>query len=76
MADYVTASELGEYVYCKRAWWLHQHRFTGENAQMLAGIKAHNQLYSQLRFSQFIKTIAIILLVIGISLVVLVFLLK
>lgn len=24
MAKYTTASELGEYVYCRRAWWLHR----------------------------------------------------
>lgn len=24
MAKYTTASELAEYVYCRRAWWLHR----------------------------------------------------
>jgi len=39
----VRASELGEYLYCRRAWWLHQVRgYASSEGQRLAeGTAAH-----------------------------------
>ena len=63
---YITASEIGEYVYCKRAWWL---RLGGEyqpTPAMVRGNAYHNALSYKLVLSTKLKIIA--LLLIGIAL--------
>lgn len=45
--DFITASEIAEYLYCHRAWWLKLKGFTNGNKENLAqGAIAHIQ-YSQ-----------------------------
>ncbi|MGI8961532.1 MAG: hypothetical protein ACR2IV_17580 [Bryobacteraceae bacterium] len=46
---YVTASELGEFVYCKRAWWLRFNGLTTKpSPNMIAGTAKHEQLVTHL----------------------------
>lgn len=45
---HVTSSEIGDYVYCPRGWWLKQNRAYITTPQMLRGTKAHNHLSFQL----------------------------
>lgn len=45
--DFITASEIAEYLYCNRAWWLKLKGFTNGNIENLAqGTTSHVQ-YSQ-----------------------------
>jgi CRISPR/Cas system-associated exonuclease Cas4 (RecB family) len=45
--DFITASEIAEYLYCHRAWWLKLKGFSNENKEnLLQGATAHVQ-YSQ-----------------------------
>jgi CRISPR/Cas system-associated exonuclease Cas4 (RecB family) len=45
--DFITASEIAEYLYCQRAWWLKLKGFANGNTENLAqGAAAHVQ-YSQ-----------------------------
>ena len=45
--DFITASEIAEYLYCHRAWWLKLKGFVSGNKDSLAqGATAHIQ-YSQ-----------------------------
>ena len=41
----VRASEIGEYIYCHRAWWLHQIQGleSANRAEMQAGVTRHQQ---------------------------------
>jgi hypothetical protein len=45
---HVTSSEIGEFVYCPRAWWLRQNRSVITTPQMLRGTATHNRLSFQL----------------------------
>jgi hypothetical protein len=45
--DFITASEIAEYLYCHRAWWLKLKGFNSSNIENLAqGVASHVQ-YSQ-----------------------------
>lgn len=46
--DYIAASEIGEYIYCKRAWWLRLHGLLGENDVMREGTFKHIKLADHL----------------------------
>jgi CRISPR/Cas system-associated exonuclease Cas4 (RecB family) len=40
----IRASEIGSYLYCRRAWWLRQQGFEpGNQAEMAAGSELHRQ---------------------------------
>lgn len=63
--NYITASEIGEYVYCKRAWWLRNQGLIETTPHMVRGSAAHNALAFKLNLSFKLKIIA--LLIIGIA---------
>ncbi len=47
--QYVTASEIGDFVYCKRAWWLRfNNLLPAHTEQMIKGASAHNALAQEL----------------------------
>ncbi len=64
---YVTASEIGEFVYCKRAWWL---RFTGKQAgnpaDLARGTLGHNKLFRKADILQRLKYFAVALIIISV----------
>jgi CRISPR/Cas system-associated exonuclease Cas4 (RecB family) len=63
---YVTASEIGEYVYCRRAWWLRASGIVKEQTtEMLEGTKKHNELSAKLESYTSYKRAALFLLVAG-----------
>lgn len=64
--NYTTASEIGEYVYCPRGWWLKLKGNNQTTSQMIRGIAHHESIFSRIEWSTRIKIIA--LLLIGISL--------
>ncbi len=70
--EYVTASELGTYIYCKRGWWLSFHGKQETTAQMIEGTKQHNLLARLLRMNKKELTIALVLIAIGISILIIV----
>lgn len=41
---FVKASEIGEYIYCKRAWWQSFKGFSKENEAMRKGTLGHSKL--------------------------------
>lgn len=68
----ITASEIAQYVYCPRVWWLKNH-FTPETTpQMLRGVKFHDSLFKMLEFSWKLKVIGILLIGIGLLLIILI----
>jgi hypothetical protein len=55
----IRASELGTFLYCKRAWWYHQKGQIPANQQELAaGTKIHMQNSRQAIFSGCLRAIA------------------
>jgi CRISPR/Cas system-associated exonuclease Cas4 (RecB family) len=65
-ASFVKASEISEYIYCRRAWWL---RVSGvvrtQTPEMLEGGRKHNALSAKLSGYASFKRVAIILLAAG-----------
>lgn len=47
-SEYISASEIGDYVYCKRGWWLRQHGLLTPNFAMQQGEEKHESILSQL----------------------------
>ena len=43
--DYITASEIGEFLYCQRSWWYHKR---GEQSAQTAAIERGTQQHEQL----------------------------
>ena len=62
------ASEIGEYVFCHRAWWLHrvQGLESANRAQMQAGTAKHIEHGRAVRRADTMRRAAIILFVIAI----------
>jgi hypothetical protein len=66
----IRASELGEYRYCRRAWWLHQVcKIQPANlAAIAAGTGYHRQHGRRLRRATFVRRVAFGLLFVAIAL--------
>ena len=60
----IRASEIGEYVFCHRAWWLHQVQGeTSANTRELAeGTARHAQHGRQVGLATALRTLAVLLL--------------
>lgn len=61
----ITASEVADYVYCKRGWWLMSQGMLSQNTAMLDGTRAHDQLSLLLVRHKILSLIALILIGIG-----------
>lgn len=46
--EYITASEIGDYVYCKRGWWLRMQGLLPSTFALQEGTEKHDNLFSQL----------------------------
>lgn len=67
--EYVTASEIGDYVFCPRGWWLRYNNLLKTTDQMSDGTKAHDQIAKTLRGIDL--KILLTLITIGITLIIL-----
>lgn len=65
----VTASEIGDFVYCKRGWWLRSHDLLPTTETMLAGTEAHEKLSTALQTNR--RNIKLAWLVIAVAVVLL-----
>lgn len=70
-ADYVKASEIGEYVFCKRGWWLQFNGKLPTTQDMIQGTLAHEKLAQDLRGFDKKRVLAGLLIGIGIILLIL-----
>jgi CRISPR/Cas system-associated exonuclease Cas4 (RecB family) len=70
--EIIRASEVGEYVYCARAWWL--RRVAGEEPEgaerRQQGVLLHTRHGEAMRTSGLLMGLAIVLLLIGLLLIV------
>ena len=67
--DYVTASEIREYVYCKRAWWLKLNHSSLPSIEELEGNIQHDTLFNWINRNRKVTLLAFGLFVIGVVLV-------
>ena len=63
----IRASEIGEYVFCHRAWWLHQVQGeTSANTRALAdGTARHARHGRQVSLAAALRVLAVLLLLAG-----------
>jgi len=61
---WIRASEIGEYVYCRRSWWLRRVRAVASIhvAQMQAGTRYHQQHGRALEMSTWLRRLAYVIL--------------
>jgi len=71
MPPIVRASEIGSYLYCRRAWWYRKLGLESENqAEMASGTELHRQHGRRVIAAGFLQTAGFALLLVAILLVV------
>ena len=67
----IRSSEIGSYLYCKRAWWYARKGKTSENqAEMKAGTEMHEQHGREVVTSNLTRTLAVVFLLIALVMMV------
>ena len=62
-SDIVKASEIGDYIFCKRAWWLRfNEKITGSTEAMDLGTLRHNELAENIESHSIKKSFAFLLI--------------
>ncbi|HSW97340.1 MAG TPA: OadG family protein [Candidatus Saccharimonadales bacterium] len=73
--EYVTAGEIGDYIFCKRGWWLKCNNMLPDSSpRMDAGIQSHESVAKQLQHNKQNTKIALSLIGFGLVLVILIIL--
>jgi len=65
---YVSASEIGDFVYYKRGWWLRFNGLLQETEIMRAGTAAHEQLSTSLHTNKRNINLALIIIALAVIL--------
>ncbi|HET9914015.1 MAG TPA: hypothetical protein VFQ13_19130 [Anaerolineales bacterium] len=59
----IRSSDIGNYLYCRRAWWYRRQGFESENqAEMAAGTEIHRQHGRKVVASGLMRSLGLILL--------------
>jgi hypothetical protein len=56
---YISASEIGDFTYCKRGWWLRRQGLLKTNFAMQQGTDAHDSILKQLLRLKLLQNILI-----------------
>jgi CRISPR/Cas system-associated exonuclease Cas4 (RecB family) len=63
MPPLIRASEIGSYLYCRRAWWYRKQGMESENqAELATGTELHRQHGRKVLAAGLLRTIGVILL--------------
>lgn len=63
----IRASEVGSYLYCKRAWWYQLQGIESSNQTEMAGGSAYHQEHGRSMFiASFMRSLAWVLLAVGV----------
>ena len=67
----IRSSDIGSYLYCRRAWWFRKQGIESENqAELSAGTELHHQHGRQVLASTLNRTVGLILLMIALIILV------
>lgn len=67
----IRASEIGQWIYCHRAWWLARAGYANQNqTELQAGIVAHENHALEVARVHELRTLALYLLLLGILLII------
>ena len=65
------ASDIGTYLYCRRAWWYRRQGFESENqSELLTGTELHRQHGRKVLASNLTRTLGLVLLFVALVLLV------
>jgi CRISPR/Cas system-associated exonuclease Cas4 (RecB family) len=65
----IRSSDIGNYLYCRRAWWYRKQGLESENqAELAAGTQLHQKHGRQVLAANLNRTVALILLLIALVL--------
>ena len=74
MPPLIRASDIGSYLYCRRAWWYRKLGVESENrSELAAGTELHRQHGRTLILSGLLRTLGLLLLLAAVVLMVAVF---
>lgn len=68
--EMITASELNDYVFCKRGWWLRRKGLLPPIQSMQAGTAGHEALFSRIKALRIKRIAAWLFLISGIAIMV------
>ncbi len=67
----IRSSDIGNYLYCRRAWWYRKEGFESENqAEMAAGTEIHRQHGRKVVVSSLTRSLGLILFLVALILLV------
>lgn len=67
----IKASEIGSFLFCRRAWWYRRQGMkSGNTARLAAGTRRHQQHSTRLAAAGWLQTAALMLLMLAVGLVV------
>jgi CRISPR/Cas system-associated exonuclease Cas4 (RecB family) len=65
----IRSSDIGNYLYCRRAWWYRKQGIESENrAELAAGTQLHQQHGRQVLASSLARNLGLLLLIIALAL--------
>ena len=65
----IRSSDIGNYLYCRRAWWYRKQGLESDNrAELVAGTQLHQKHGRQVLASTLTRTAALILLLVALAL--------
>jgi hypothetical protein len=71
MPPVIRASEIGNYLYCRRAWWYRKQGFESENqAELSAGTRLHRRHGRKVLAAGLLRTAALGLVLLALALLV------
>jgi hypothetical protein len=71
MPPVIKASEIGSYLYCRRAWWYHRQGLESENqAELAGGTELHRQHGRRVMAAGLLRLAGYLVLLIAIALLV------
>ncbi len=71
MPPVIRASEIGSYLYCRRAWWYRKQGFESENqAELATGLELHRQHGRRVLAASLLRVVGFLLLLAALVLIV------
>jgi CRISPR/Cas system-associated exonuclease Cas4 (RecB family) len=67
----IRSSDIGNYLYCRRAWWYRKQGFESENqAELASGTELHRKHGRNVMASGILRTLAFIIMLVALTMLV------